>query len=103
MKRLAEKNTLERPQSLGRQMSRLFGRILIIAPLLTVASCVTLDELSQSGTSGTISKNAAPPNESQTLSLKGVSLLRENKFTEASKVFNQALKLDARNSYLQLL
>jgi len=35
--------------------------------------------------------------------LKGVSLLRENKFKEASKVFNQALKLDARNSYLQLL
>ena len=35
--------------------------------------------------------------------MKGVSLLRENKFKEASKVFNQALKLDAQNSYLQLL
>ncbi len=104
MKLSVEENLVDKPRTPLQTAGRAILRAIVLIPFLATTSCVTLEDLTKSDTSTATTQNAPPPrNEAGALSLKGVSLLRENKFKEASKVFNQALKLDARNSYLQLL
>ena len=80
------------------------ARVCALVPMLALTSCVTLDQLGVPSSVGKDPTAEQPaPTETNQLSQKGVEALRNNKFKEASVYFNQALKLDIQNSYLQLL
>ncbi|NKB21730.1 MAG: hypothetical protein GKS01_14660 [Alphaproteobacteria bacterium] len=90
-----------------RQTTRILRRSLVAFSLFGVSGCVTLDQLKDSVVNskdtGDTATTKLPTSEAKSLSIKGVEALRKNQLKKASILFNQALKLDIQNSYLQLL
>ena len=90
-------------------------KLSLLASVALLPGCATMDDAGFSGGAATatnarplkLDKLAIPKdrirNEPQQFAAKGIAALEAGKLDEASNAFNEALRLDAGNSYLHLL